>query len=93
MKADPDAAAVIFRTVINVVRVLGVLAAPIIPDVAAAILAAVAPDLSLDWPDDIARASTRLEPGAPFDVPEVLFRKLTDDELVAWEARFGNHGG
>ena len=34
-----------------------------------------------------------MEPGTPFDVPEVLFRKLTDDELVAWEARFGNHGG
>ena len=81
------------RTAVNLVRLYGVLSAPIIPDAAAAILAAVAPDQSLAWPDDVAGALTRLEAGTPFEVPEVLFRKLTDDELAEWETRFGNHGG
>ena len=58
-----------------------------------AALAAVAPDQSLAWPDDVAGALTKLEARTPFEVPEVLFRKLTDDELAQWEARFGNHGG
>ena len=41
VKADADAAAVIFRTVINVVRVLAVLAAPIIPASSATVLEAL----------------------------------------------------
>ena len=93
IKTDADRAAVIMRTAVNLVRLYGVLSAPIIPDAAAAILAAVAPDQSLAWPDDVAGALTRLEAGTPFEVPEVLFRKLTDDELAEWETRFGNHGG
>jgi methionyl-tRNA synthetase len=93
IKTDAERAAVIMRTAVNLVRLYGVLSAPIIPDAAAAILAAVAPDQSLAWPDDVAGAFTRLEAGTPFEVPEVLFRKLTDDELAAWETRFGNHGG
>ncbi|MET1000590.1 MAG: methionine--tRNA ligase [Acidimicrobiia bacterium] len=93
IKTDADRAAVIMRTAVNLVRLYGVLSAPIIPDAAAAILAAVAPDQSLAWPDDVAGALTKLEAGTPFEVPEVLFRKLTDDELAQWEARFGNHGG
>jgi methionyl-tRNA synthetase len=93
IKTDAERAAVIMRTAVNLVRLYGVLSAPIIPDAAAAILAAVAPDQSLAWPDDVAGAFTRLVAGTPFEVPEVLFRKLTDDELAAWETRFGNHGG
>ena len=93
IKTDAERAAVIMRTAVNLVRLYGVLSAPIIPDAAAAILAAVAPDQSLAWPDDVAGALTRLVAGTPFEVPEVLFRKLTDDELAAWETRFGNHGG
>ena len=32
---------------------------------------------------------TRSKPGTPFAVPEVLFRKLTDDDIAAWTERFG----
>jgi methionyl-tRNA synthetase len=77
------------RTAVNLVRLYGLLSAPIIPGAADTILAAVAPDDERGWPDDVATELTRLQPGTPFAVPEVLFRKLTDDELAAWEERFG----
>ena len=91
MKADPDAAAVIFRTVINVVRVLAVLAAPIIPTSAAD--GARRPRRRRL---DVAagrRASPTSWPPSPratrWRCPPVLFAKVTDEQQAELEARFG----
>ncbi len=54
------------------------------------VLVAVAPGVELHWPgDEAAPELRRLAPGAPFTVPEVLFRKVTDDEVASWRERFG----
>ena len=81
VKADPDAAAVIFRTVINVVRVLAVLASPIIPTSSATVLEALGATDST-WPDGdaIADELAALAPGHPVAVPPVLFAKITDEQ-------------
>jgi methionyl-tRNA synthetase len=89
VKADADRAAVIMRTGVNLVRLYAALAAPIIPESAARVLDAVAPGRAAGWPDDVGAALRTLEPGSVFAVPEVLFRKLTDDDLAAWTERFG----
>ena len=90
VKADPDAAAVIFRTVINLLRVLAVLASPVIPSSAATVLDAVGAD-GASWPDAAALAEelATLAPGHAVTVPPVLFAKITDDELAEHAARFG----
>ncbi|MDP1806846.1 MAG: class I tRNA ligase family protein, partial [Acidimicrobiales bacterium] len=90
VKADADAAAVIFRTVINVVRVLSVLAAPIIPTSAGTVLSALGAEASA-WPDaDLVAAELAvLAPGAPVAVPPVLFAKITEEQQAELEARFG----
>lgn len=90
VKADKDAAAPIFRTTINVLRVLSVLAEPVIPDSASRVLAALGATGST-WPqaDAIDEELTRLAPGHPVEVPPVLFAKITDDELTELAARFG----
>jgi len=90
VKADQDAAAAIFRTTINVLRVLAVLAEPIIPDSASRVLAALGA-VGSTWPqaDAVAEELTRLAPGHPVEVPPVLFVKITDDELAELAARFG----
>ncbi len=90
VKADKDAAAVIFRTVINVLRVLAVLASPITPTSSATVLEALgAPDLG--WPDGDALEGElqALSPGRAVSVPPVLFAKISDDDLTALKARFG----
>jgi methionyl-tRNA synthetase len=89
VKADPDRAAVVMRTGVNLVRLFALLATPIIPASAAQVLDAVTPGLPVHWPDDVAGALHALEPGAAFTVPDVLFRKITDDDIAAWTARFG----
>jgi methionyl-tRNA synthetase len=86
VKADPDEAAVIFRTVINVVRVLAVLAAPVIPTSAAIVLQALGAADSA-WPESAELEA--LAPGHPVAVPPVLFAKITDDQQAELLERFG----
>src|SRR5262249_14429072 len=88
-KNDPERAAVIQRTGVNLVRLFALLASPIIPETAGTVLAAVAPEVPLRWPDDIDREIEAIEPGSRFEVPGVLFRKLTEDDIAAWKDRFG----
>jgi methionyl-tRNA synthetase len=90
VKSDPEAAAVIFRTVINALRVLSVLAAPVIPGSAGQVLAALgAPEPTWPDPEDLERELSMLAPGAPVVVPPVLFAKISDEEQADLEARFG----
>jgi methionyl-tRNA synthetase len=90
VKADPDAAAVIFRTVINVLRVLAALASPVIPTSAATVLDALGAD-GTGWPDAarLGDELAALDPGHTISVPPVLFAKIADDELAVHAARFG----
>jgi methionyl-tRNA synthetase len=41
-----------------------------------------------DWPHDAGEALSALNAGHSFTVPEVLFRKITDEDRTALEARF-----
>jgi methionyl-tRNA synthetase len=91
-KQDPDSAAAIIRLMLNLIRVYAVLSAPFIPDASAKMLAALKTDDS-DWPDDLGAALAVLEAGHAFEVPEVLFAKITDEDREAWQDRFaGQHG-
>jgi methionyl-tRNA synthetase len=90
VKADEAAAAVIFRTVINVLRVLAVLASPVIPTSSATVLQALGATDS-GWPDAAALEAELavLAPGRAVSVPPVLFAKISDDDLAALAERFG----
>ena len=86
-KEGPDQAAMQIRTALNLIPLYGVLSAPFIPDAAAVMLEAMGAE-GTDWPSDIAAATTALEAGHAFTVPENLFRKITDDERAEWQERF-----
>ena len=90
VKADPAAAAVIFRTVINVLRVLAVLASPVIPASAGVVLEALGAT-ERGWPqaDALADELGALAAGQPLAVPPVLFAKITDEQQAELVARFG----
>jgi methionyl-tRNA synthetase len=89
--SDPGQAATSLRTAINLIRLSATLASPFIPETASRIAAAVhrgAGDAT--WIErPIADELEALPPGHPFDVPDVLFRKITPEEVGAWKARFG----
>jgi methionyl-tRNA synthetase len=91
IKEDRDRAAVAVRTAINLIRLFGVLSAPVIPDTASRMLQTLGLDpREVAWPrEDAAAVLTVLKPGHAFTVPEVLFRKIEDAQVAEWKARFG----
>ncbi len=91
-KTDPDAAAAITRLSLNLIRLYAVLSEPFIPDAAANMLAGMQ-TTDRAWPGDISAALATLSPGHAFTVPEVLFRKITDEEREEWAARFAGARG
>ena len=86
-KEDPDTAAMQIRLALNLIRIYAVLSAPFIPDASQAMMAAMHSD-DRTWPDDVPAALQTLAPGHGFSVPDVLFRKITDEERAEWEGRF-----
>ncbi len=91
-KQDPAAAAATIRFALNLIRLYGVLSAPFIPDASAKILAAMgAGDAA--WPDDLEAALIAMPVGQAFEVPEVLFAKISDERRVELEERFSGTAG
>ncbi|WP_102110490.1 methionine--tRNA ligase [Oceaniglobus roseus] len=86
-KTDPERAAAMVRLSLNLVRLYAVLSKPFIPDAAAELMTAMGTENG-DWPEDVAAALDVLPAGHAFTVPEVTFRKITDDERDAWKAQF-----
>jgi len=86
-KENPEAAAAQIRLALNLIRVYAVLSRPFIPDASATLMAAMQTDND-GWPDDVAGALAALPAGHAFTVPDVLFRKITDDERAEWEEKF-----
>lgn len=86
-KDDPEKAAMQVRLGLNLIRLYAVLSAPFIPDAGARMLAAMKTD-DAGWPDDVAGALKALQPGHAFEVPDVLFAKITDEQREDWQERF-----
>lgn len=89
-KTDPEAAAVSLRVAINLIRIFAILSAPVIPGASKTLSDALGLGLTeLDWIEgDMLDQLQVLKPGHAFEVPDVLFRKITEDEIAEWEAKF-----
>ncbi len=86
-KTDPDQAAAQTRLGLNLIRLYAVLSEPFIPDASASTLEALG-TTDRSWPVDVAAALTALPVGHAFATPEVLFRKISDEEREDWQKRF-----
>ncbi|WP_128253276.1 methionine--tRNA ligase [Falsirhodobacter deserti] len=87
IKTDPQAAEAMVRLALNLIRLYAVVSRPFIPDAAQAMMNAMGCD-DWTWPEDVGAALQVLPAGHAFTVPDVLFRKITDEERVDWQARF-----
>ncbi|MEI7932549.1 MAG: methionine--tRNA ligase, partial [Alphaproteobacteria bacterium] len=64
-----------------------------IPEAAAKIAGAVG-ETATAWPTADASAElSRLDPGRALTTPDVLFRKIEDDQIAEWTERFGGAEG
>ena len=90
IKSDRDAAAVTLRTALGLVRLYGHLSASFIPSAAAALSAVLASAEPLSGIDrSLAESILTLPPGIEVSSPGLLFRKLDEDTIAEWTARFG----
>ncbi|HBM60732.1 MAG TPA: methionine--tRNA ligase [Citreicella sp.] len=89
-KTDPEQAAAQIRLALNLIRLYAVISEPFIPDAAAALLDALAVT-DRSWPADLDTALQILPAGHGFTVPDVTFRKITDEEREDWQARFAGN--
>ena len=91
IKSDRAQAATSIRMALNLVRLFGILSEPVIPATSARILDAVGVGATdVEWPSHIEAAASMLRGGHPLkEGPDVLFRKVTDEEIGLWRDRFG----
>ena len=87
IKTDEAAAMMQTRVGLNLIRLYAAISAPFIPDACRAMLDGMRLD-GADWPEDAAAALLALPAGHAFDVPEVLFAKIADDQRAEWAERF-----
>ena len=90
-KTDVDAAAIGVRTGLNLIAIFGIIAQPIIPNVAKTILDTLGiPEENRKWPSaDDAGLLDALPHGMPITAPPVLFSKIEDEQVAEWTTRFG----
>jgi methionyl-tRNA synthetase len=89
LATDRARAETVVRTSLNLVRLFAVLSHPIIPDTSRVILDALATsDEERQWPADLPREILRLEPGRRVGSLDLLFRRIADEDVAAWTARF-----
>ena len=88
-KTDPEQAAMIIRTALNLMALYATVSRPFIPDASDALAEAIGADLP--WPKSAQDALTALSPGHKFTVPENLFEKIDDGKREVWEAKFSGN--
>jgi methionyl-tRNA synthetase len=89
IKTDPDRAAVIVRTALNLAALFARVSAPIIPFAAEKIAISLGEPEVPVWPgDDVAAELSRLPAGRRIEVPPVLFAKIDDAQVAEWTERF-----
>jgi methionyl-tRNA synthetase len=90
IKTDRDRAAVIVRTALNLAALYARISAPFIPFAAEKIGEAFKLAWPPAWPTtDAAAELLSLTVGLPVRAPEVLFKKIEDEQIADWTARFG----
>ena len=89
IKTDRDRAAVVVRTAINLVALYARLSSPFIPFSAAFIAEAVGEAGGTAWPlASDAGLLDNLPRGRTVAAPEVLFKKIEDDQVAEWTKQF-----
>lgn len=86
-KFEPKTSGMIINLSINLIRLYAILSEPFIPDTSQKIMLAVNSE-DWSWPNSVENALQVLPPKHSFNVPDVLFNKITDDERDIMQKKF-----
>jgi methionyl-tRNA synthetase len=94
IRADPNRAALIVRTALNLAALFARASSPVIPFAAETVLQALGEPYPPTWPAaPAAEELARLPAGRSITTPPVLFRKIEDAEVAEWTTRFAGVEG
>jgi methionyl-tRNA synthetase len=85
---EPDRAAVVVRTSVNLLALAATVAWPFIPDTAERVLEALGSKTKPSWPSSAAEALALIEGGRKIEVPPILFEKLSAEWVETNRATF-----
>jgi diadenosine tetraphosphate (Ap4A) HIT family hydrolase len=85
---EPDRAAVVVRTGVNLLALAATVAWPFIPATAERVLEALGSNAKPSWPTSAAEALTQIEGRRKVDVPPILFDKLSTEWVESNRAKF-----
>ena len=85
---EPDRAAVVVRTSVNLLALAATVAWPFIPDTAEHVLEALGSNTKPSWPSSAAEALALIEGGRKIEVPPILFEKLSAEWVETNRATF-----
>ena len=92
IKEDQTRAETILRVCLNLIRIMAILSAPIMPDTAEKMLAKFSLSAS-DMPTlkgfDVRKEITALEAGKAFEVGEALFERITPEKIDELKQKYG----
>lgn len=91
IKKDKEKAAASVRCALNLIVLFAALSRSVIPFTADRMFAVFGldPEASARWPESAAAALSRFTGGERFTPPDVLFKKIEDDQVEEWRERFG----
>ena len=87
-KNNPSKAAHISRFSINLIRMYAILSEPFIPNSSKIIKEALGLEEDLEWPSNVDEEVLKLSGGQLFKVPELLFKKISDEEREVYKRKF-----
>lgn len=93
IKTDPERAAAILRTCINLIRIFAILSAPIMPDTAEKMFAKLGYGKE-DIPNlngfSIKKEIAAVEPGRKFEIGDMLFERIAPEKIEELKAKYGS---
>ncbi len=94
IKTDPERAACILRTCINLIRLFAIMSAPIMPQTAENMLQRLGTSL-VDMPGlkgfDVKSQLQAVVAGTPFTVGELLFERITPERVEELKQKYGSN--
>jgi len=85
---DPDRAAIVIRTSVNLLAITATVAWPFIPDASECVLRSLELPTSPVWPSSTREAITQIAGGRKVCLPRILFEKLSAEWVALNRSRF-----
>ena len=88
VKTEKSRAATILNYSLNLIRLFGNISSPFIPDASGSLLGIFNSEDRPVWPNNVNSALNSLHVNQEFQVPEIIFKKISKEDSDRWKQKF-----